>query len=73
MWSGFFSQFLKIFRPQRMFVLASVSFVEVKGGKESHRKFEKAGERPVTLTSHNKEISRIVEITVRKAWEKGQR
>lgn len=53
-------------------LLKSVGFMEVKGGKGSHRKFEKAGERPVTLTSHSKELSRVVENTVRKAYEKGQ-
>lgn len=49
-------------------LLKSVGFME----KGSHRKFEKAGERPVTLTSHSKELSRVVENTVRKAYEKGQ-
>lgn len=40
---------------------------EVKGsGKGSHRKFEKSGERPITLPSHGKELSRIVESSINK-------
>ncbi|SJZ46599.1 HicA toxin of toxin-antitoxin [Pilibacter termitis] len=51
-------------------ILKSLGFVEIKGGgKGSHRKFAKAGVRPITLTSHNKEVSLAVEKTVRKAQE----
>lgn len=50
-------------------LLLDAGFVEVNGGKGSHRKFEKAGCRPVIITSHSKEISRVVERTVRKAVE----
>lgn len=50
-------------------LLITAGFVEVKGGKGSHRKFEKANVRPVILPSHGKELSRIVEKTVRKAVE----
>jgi len=53
--------------------LEEIGFKEVKGGgKGSHRKYEKAGERPITLPSHDKEISRIVEKTVKKAVEKAK-
>ncbi|HJF18820.1 MAG TPA: type II toxin-antitoxin system HicA family toxin [Enterococcus columbae] len=50
-------------------LLLEAGFVEVKGGKGSHRKFEKAGCRPVIITSHDKEISQVVERTVRNAVE----
>ncbi|WP_071131553.1 type II toxin-antitoxin system HicA family toxin [Enterococcus timonensis] len=53
-------------------LLISIGFIEVKGGKGSHRKFEKAGERPITLTSHNKELSKVVEKTVKAALGKAR-
>lgn len=49
-------------------MLKESGFQEVKGGgKGSHRKFEKSGERPITLPSHGKELSRIVESSIKKA------
>ncbi|KAF1305050.1 toxin-antitoxin system, toxin component [Enterococcus sp. JM9B] len=51
-------------------LLKSIGFIEVSGGKGSHRKFSKAGERPITLPSHNKEISMRVEDTLKKALRK---
>jgi len=53
-------------------LLNSIGFFEVKGGKGSHRKFEKAGERPITLPTHGKELSRIVESSVKKALKKAE-
>lgn len=39
-------------------LLKDAGFVEVKGGKGSHRKFTKKDHpRPVILTSHSKELS----------------
>lgn len=55
-------------------LLNEAGFVEVSGGKGSHRKFVKAGYlRPVILTSHGKELSRRVEETVLKAVGREQR
>lgn len=51
-------------------ILKFMGFSEVKGGKGSHRKFEKAGERPFILHSHKKELSRIVESSLKKALKK---
>ncbi|MGG5311169.1 hypothetical protein IGJ83_003330 [Enterococcus pernyi] len=49
-------------------LLKDAGFVEVKGGKGSHRKFIKKNfPRLVILTSHSKELSRRVEDSVRKA------
>lgn len=49
-------------------LLKDAGFHEVKGGKGSHRKFVKENfPRPVILTSHSKELSKVVEKTVRKA------
>lgn len=49
-------------------LLRKAGFVEVKGGKGSHRKFVKANfPRPVILPSHSKELHRRVEDSVRKA------
>ncbi|WEG74398.1 type II toxin-antitoxin system HicA family toxin [Vagococcus intermedius] len=49
-------------------LLKDSGFIEVKGGKGSHRKFIKAGcTRPMILTSHGKELSRVVEQSVLKA------
>lgn len=53
-------------------LLNSIGFFEVKGGKGSHRKFEKAGERPITLPSHGKELSRVVESSIKKALKKAE-
>lgn len=53
-------------------LLNSIGFFEVKGGKGSHRKFEKAGERPITLPVHSKELSRVVESSVKKALKKAE-
>lgn len=51
-------------------ILRLIGFQEVPGGKGSHRKFEKAGERPFILLNHKKELSRIVESTLKKALKK---
>lgn len=51
-------------------MLKFMGFIEVKGGKGSHRKFEKAGERPFILPNHQKELSKIVESTLNKALKK---
>ena len=49
-------------------LLRRAGFIEVRGGKGSHRKFVRRGyPRPVILTAHGKELSRIVEASVRKA------
>lgn len=49
-------------------LLKKAGFIEVKGGKGSHRKFVKPNfPRPVILTNHSKELSLGVEKTVRKA------
>lgn len=49
-------------------LIKEAGFVEVKGGKGSHRKFIKENfPRPVILTCHSKELSQRVENTVRKA------
>lgn len=49
-------------------LLREAGFTEVKGGKGSHRKFTRSGyPRPVILTSHGKELSRVVEASVLKA------
>ncbi|WP_185150178.1 type II toxin-antitoxin system HicA family toxin [Fundicoccus ignavus] len=51
-------------------MLKFMGFVEVKGGKRSHRKFEKAGERPFILPNHKKDLSRIVESSLKKVLRK---
>ena len=52
-------------------LLRKAGFIEVKGGKGSHRKFVRRGyPRPVILTKHGKELSRIVEASIRKAINK---
>ncbi|CAM4050363.1 YcfA-like protein [Catellicoccus marimammalium] len=49
-------------------LLKKAGFKEVSGGKGSHRKFIKPNHhRPVILTSHGKELSLVVEKSVRKA------
>ncbi|MGG5318190.1 type II toxin-antitoxin system HicA family toxin [Enterococcus sp. AZ072] len=49
-------------------LLRRAVFIEVKGGKGSHRKFVRKGyPRPVILTKHGKELSRVVEASVLKA------
>ncbi|WP_429974038.1 type II toxin-antitoxin system HicA family toxin [Enterococcus sp. AZ163] len=49
-------------------LLRRAGFIEVKGGKGSHRKFVRKGyPRPVILTKHGKELSRVVEASVLKA------
>jgi YcfA-like protein. len=48
-------------------LLLDAGFIETKGGKGSHRKYEKAGCRPMILTKHSKEVSKVVEKSVLKA------
>jgi predicted RNA binding protein YcfA (HicA-like mRNA interferase family) len=42
-----------------------------KRGKGSHDLWQKSGERPITLPSHSKELSRQVENSIREAMKKG--
>ncbi len=51
-------------------ILQAMGFAEVKGGKGSHRKFEKAAERPFILPNHKKEISKTVEASLKKVLKK---
>jgi predicted RNA binding protein YcfA (HicA-like mRNA interferase family) len=51
-------------------LLKEAGYKEVKGGKGSHRKYVKEGAlRPFILPSHGKELSRIVEKSIKETLD----